>query len=312
MKKMKKYTPQYRRGSTGLRQRISFLFSGIADRLNISAKFKRRSPHPVVSSQKPRWLIGDFSGKSGLLVVGCLILAGVGLYFGQTLKKSDIFRLATVAVHGSRLVDKSTILDLGEIEPGLNLLALNVDECKKRISSHPWIASVDIIRSWPSGLTVNVHEFRPLAMMNIEGKQGQGLYYIDAKGRIFAKVEKDHELDFPVITGVDAVNDVNGAVIAQNGLAGEAFSFIRRAASQANAIMPLQTISEVNVSAANGIIVYLVDRPFPIYMGYDRVQQKYNLLVKLLDRLYRKKKIEEIKEIRMDYFENRILVAKVE
>ncbi len=47
-------------------------------------------------------------------------------------------------------------------------------------------------------------------------------------------------------------------------------------------------------------------------MGYDTINTRYYQLVKLLERLYRKKKIQEIKEIRMDYQEGRILVAKLE
>jgi hypothetical protein len=66
------------------------------------------------------------------------------------------------------------------------------------------------------------------------------------------------------------------------------------------------------VSQEKGIIVYLVERPFPIYVGCGSVKKRYYQLVKLLERFYRKKKIEGIKEIRMDYQEGRILVARSE
>ena len=100
-------------------------------------------------------------------------------------------------------------------------------------------------------------------------------------------------------------------MIGDKGLVAQAFQFLHLAA-KGNPIVPLQTISEVNVSPEKGIVVYLVDRPFPIYMGYDKISTRYYQLVKLLERLYRKKKIQEIKEIRMDYQEGRILVAKME
>jgi hypothetical protein len=61
-----------------------------------------------------------------------------------------------------------------------------------------------------------------------------------------------------------------------------------------------------------GIIVYLVEHPFPIYVGYGNVEKRYYQLVKLLERFYRKKRIEGIEEIRMDYHEGRILVARSE
>jgi hypothetical protein len=92
-------------------------------------------------------------------------------------------------------------------------------------------------------------------------------------------------------------------------LAAKALKFLHLAA-RGNAILPVQAISEIHVDA-DGLVVYLVDRPFPIYVGTERIQTKYYRLVKILERLYKKKKIAEIKEIRMDYTENKVLVAMV-
>ena len=74
----------------------------------------------------------------------------------------------------------------------------------------------------------------------------------------------------------------------------------------------MQSISEIHVSRENGIIAYLVERPFPIHLGYGNIKTRYYQLVGLLEQLYRKEKIEHIKEIRMDYQADRILVSKTE
>ncbi|RUM41852.1 MAG: hypothetical protein DSY70_00470 [Desulfobulbus sp.] len=308
---MRKYTPKYRRPGTGRLRKSTEKLSLLTTRLKDLFSFRRKKIQTVAVARQQKWQIGHFSKKGGLVILACIAVLACGVYFRQVLQKSDIFRLSTLSVQGNQQVKKAKILDLGGIEQGVNLLAFDTQRSEDAISKHPWIESVKIERSWPSALTIRVHEYRPLAMINIDQENDRGLYYVDRKGRVFAKVEKGHELDFPVITGVDSIEKVTGTVIAGTGLAAEAFRFIRLA-SRGNPIIPLQTISEVNVSPGKGIIVYLVDRPFPIYMGFDGMQTKYYQLVKLLGRLYRKKKLQEIREIRMDYFKNRILVAKVE
>jgi cell division septal protein FtsQ len=308
---VRKYTPKYTRSGTGRFGKFTVFLSSFVYRLKNIFKLRGTRPQIAVVARQRKWQIGDFSRKGGMVALCCIAVGVCGFYFRQVMTQSDIFRLSTLSVQGNRLVKKVQILDMGGIEQGINLLAFDTARSEAAIRKHAWIESAEIERSWPSALTIKVHEYRPLAMINIESETNQGLYYVDGQGRVFAKVEKEHELDFPVITGVESLDKVSGTVIAQTGLAAEAFQVIRLAA-KGNPIVPLQTISEVNVSPGKGIIVYLVDRPFPIYMGFDGMRTKYNKLVKLLDRLYRKKKIEEIKEIRMDYFENRILVAKVE
>ncbi len=308
---MRKYGPKYRRQRNGRLRRVSEFFTMVVKRLKRPVPGGRNRPQAVVAAQQRKWQISVLSRKGGLLLLCCVVLAAGGLFFHRALSNSDIFRLSTLSIQGNRMVKKTEILDLGGIEQGINLLSFDTKQAEKAVSEHEWIESVEIVRAWPSSLTIKVHEYRPLAMINIESNTGRGLYYVDRKGRVFAKVDAGQELDYPVITGVDSMEKVTGTVIAETGLAARAFELVRLA-SRGNPIVPLQAISEVNVSPGKGIIVYLVDRPFPIYMGSEGMRTKYNHLVRLLEKLYRRNKIEEIKEIRMDYFGNRILVAKVD
>ena len=265
----------------------------------------------MVVGQQKKPLFGEFPRTGFLFVLLAFALGAGGWQLRKALDGSEIFRLTTVSVQGTRMTNKAQILDLGGIEQGLSLLSFDVDLARERISGNPWIDSVEIIRDWPSSLIVRVQESKPLAMINIEGEMGRSLYYVDGLGKIFARVDQGQDLDYPVLTGIESTGKVVGSVLGTQGLAAEAFRFLRLAA-RGNPIVPLQTISEVNVSPGKGLIVYLVDSPFPIYMGYSDIRSRYYELVKLLERLYRKKKIEAIKEIRMDYYEDRILVAKVE
>jgi cell division protein FtsQ len=312
---VKKYTPKYgktvrRKTGKGLFRRGAAFVAGVLKRRPRSGPVRVKQPSVVVGSPQKN-TVGDFSRLGMLCVLLALALGAGGWYARQLLDDSEIFRLSTVSVQGNRMTMKSEILDMGGIEQGISLLSFDVALAEERISRNPWIRSAEIVRAWPSSLTIAVHEYQPLAMVNIENETGHGLYYVNGQGKIFARVEKGQELDYPVVTGIDSMGKVTGTAVGEKGLAAEAFRFLRLAA-RGNPIVPLQTISEVNVNPVKGITVYLVDSPFPIYMGHEGIRTRYYQLVKLLERLYRKKEMKEIKEIRMDYYRDRILVAKVE
>jgi hypothetical protein len=308
---MKRFKPDYSKYQAGRPGLLRRFWSSVSDFVSRAGRGGKVRPPVAVVSRRDKQISGSWYKTTMLFLLLSLVIGTGGWYCVQFLERSDIFRLTMVSVQGTRMTQKQQILKLGAIEQGINLLSFDIDLAEKRINSHPWIDSVKIKRTWPSTLEVLVREYRPLAMVNIDNEKGGVLYYIDHRGKIFSRVNTSQDLDFPVITGIETTGMPEGSVIPDKGPAAEAFRFLRLAA-RGNPIVPLQTISEVHISPEKGLVVYLVDNPFPIYMGYDKINTRYYQLVKLLERLYRKKKVEEIKEIRMDYFEDRILVAKVE
>ena len=253
-----------------------------------------------------------------LLTILLLTAAGSGYL---SLRNSDTFRLQTITVLGNRVTLENELLALGKVETGQSLLSLHAKEVAARITAHAWIDRVRIERAWPDTLMIRVYEHRPLAMVIFSGgeekenskESGKGLYYVDQNGKVFTSVALLQDKDFPVITGLPLSANRIGIDIAQMQLANtdlpaRAFRFLHLA-GRGNLTLPLQSISELHLDAEKGLIVYLVDYPFPIYMGFDNTRERFYQLVRLLDRLYRKKKIQDIDEIRMDYLEGRILVA---
>lgn len=243
---------------------------------------------------------------AGLLAV---LLVVTGLRGYQALENSGAFQVRQITVQGCRTVREEQVLALADIRQGMPLLGFNLPETEQRIRSHPWIDQVSIRRSWPDSLHIQVQERRPLALVNREGSGSQSLYYVDQSGKIFAPVESGQDIDFPVITGMDLPEEPRGFNLSE-GAAADAVQFLRLAA-QGNPILPMQALSEIQISRDKGIIVYLAERPFPIYIGYGKIKTRYYQLVRLLERLYRKEKIEYIREIRMDYQTDRILVASL-
>ncbi len=271
-----------------------------------------RYQQPTSAVHKPEWNIQLIKKTFFLLMLVLLFVAAV--HWGtRTLEHSGAFVVRRVIVQGNRMSNEVQIRTLAALQHGGQLFSVAPEEVEERVRQHPWIDKVRVERVWPDSVTIRVYEHRPLAMINFKGGQ-QGLYYLGYDGTIFAPVQPLQDIDYPVITGFILPSN-NGAItgldVEQNEVTKDARAFLQVAA-RGHPILPLQSISEIHLDSEKGIIVYLVEHPFPIYVGYGNVEKRYYQLVKLFERLYRKKKIEGIKEIRMDYHKGRILVAKSE
>ena len=189
-----------------------------------------------------------------------------------------------------------------------NLLAVDVAQVESVLESHPWIAGAEVIRDWPNRLLIILQEKNPVALLNRES----GLFYLDNEGGIIAAVNPSQELDFPVITGLEnfQFNTVPSRTIPEPLL--EVYAFLKLA-NRNNPILPEQNISEIHIAETGELVLYLLDRPFPIYLGSDgKISTRYYRLVKVLKDLYKTQEFSEVSYIRLDYQKDTILVGKLE
>lgn len=262
----------------------------------------------VVSGAQRVWMWKRLSRSTLLLLAlgGGLVTA---LWFSyQMLIRSDIFRLSDIRISGHHVVTDRQILDLSGLQHGASLLQFRPKAAAARIATHPWVRQVDIKTRWPSSLVIEVQEQQALALVNIEGEKERRLRYLNREGQVFAEIEPGQDIDYPVITGLVAGKDVVADTLVRGGLA-EAAQTLLLLVARGHAILPLQAVSEVHLDPREGLIIYLADRPFPIYFGRDRLQTKYYRLIRVLDQLYGRKLIDSVKEIRMDYADDKVLVV---
>ncbi len=299
--------PQYRsRYSGGSDRRGLFgrLAAGLRGRL---AARRRPAPPPrqaTVAHVQREWFFRRIS-RSMVVFLFLAVLAGAAAWSGwRMLARSEIFRLTGVTVQGNRVVRTGAILDAAGLEQGMSLLTLDTDLAGRRIRANPWIRSARVERQWPSTVLVQVQEYRPLAIL----RHGGGLFYVDRHGEIFARVRPGQDMDYPVLSS-DFEVPAKGRIAEDTPLR-EALGLLLLA-TRGKPIVPVQAISEIHVSRDRGLVLYLVDRPFPIYFGRERIRKKYYRLVRILERLYRRDRVDGIREIDMDYMENRVLVARV-
>jgi cell division protein FtsQ len=288
---------------------------GIFESLAAGSRWKgtatRFQAQAVVSGTQRAWKWKRFTlsilvvaAVAGFLVMGSWLTH-------QWLIQSPIFRLTEIRITGVGMTTERQVLDLAQLRQGTSLFRFDAQAAAARIAAHPWINDVSIKRQWPSTVAITIHEQQPFALVNIEEGQEKRLHYLNRRGRVFARVGQGQELDFPVITGALWHQDIETDALVQGSLADLAFRMLLLAA-RGNAVLPVQTVSEVHLDPEQGLIMYLVDQPFPVYLGWDRLQTKYYRLVKVLEHLYARKQIDAVKEIRMDYSDDKVLVTGTE
>lgn len=264
----------------------------------------------AVASQRRSWRLKKltFCFSCGLLIV----VSGAALSWLAfvLLAGSDVFAVTVLSVQGNRMATEQQILDKGGLQRGMNLLDLDCGLIEGRILEHPWVEQATVERQWPSTVVIRVQEREPLALVNLERQGRRQLYYLDSKGEVFAPTTPSRDLDFPVLTGQVVTTQDGTMRIVPDSLTGLALDFLHLVA-RGNQVLPSQGVSEVHVNPEKGLVVYLIDHPFPIYMGKEKVRTRFNLLVRVLAQLYQQDKVNGVAEIRMDYAEDKILVANI-
>jgi cell division protein FtsQ len=265
------------------------------------------------SVKKPRGP-GHGGSQPYKLIIRVVLLAVVfaALGFGAKhiyykLCQGDFFQITAVKIDGNHMTSKEQIAALSRVDIHSNLLAINTVQVRSLLESHPWIENAEVIRDWPNRLLIHLKEKNPVALLNRE----TGLFYLDDRGQIIAAASPSQELDFPVVTGLENFFLPQDAGDIPESLR-DIFDLLR-VANRNNPILPQQNISEIHVTESGELIIYLLDRPFPIYFGTEgKISTRYYRLVKVLKDLYKTREFSEISYIRLDYQKDTILVGKMD
>lgn len=266
-----------------------------------SLKKSKRSAHTFKQNNK-------LFVKAFLLLVLFLGLGFGGRQVYESLCNNNFFQITAVKIDGNRMTSKKQIATLSRVDIHSNLLALNVAQVKSLLESHPWIATADIIRDWPNRLLINVKEKRPVALLS----RKTGLFYLDHEGQMIAAASSSQELDFPVVTGLENfLFSATGSSQIPESL--KEILTLLKLADRKNSTLSEQSLSEIHISQNGELILYLLDRPFPIYLGTDgKISTRYYRLVKVLKDLYKTREFSKVSYIRLDYQKDTILVGKLE
>ncbi|MEY9990667.1 cell division protein FtsQ [Streptomyces sp. V4I8] len=116
-----------------------------------------------------------------LLVVLVLLGAGsVWLLYG-----SKWLRVERVSVAGTRVLTPAQVLEVADVPVGAPLISVDTDAIEARLRRElPRIDVVDVVRSWPHGISLKVAERTPVLIVQKDGK----FVEVDKEGVRFATV----------------------------------------------------------------------------------------------------------------------------
>jgi cell division protein FtsQ len=256
------------------------------------------------------------SGRRRMLLALCLV-CGAALFFSSggfslfavLLEDIDYFRITEIRVEGSSNSATDEIRAASGVKVSESLFSVNEREITERVRKESlWVDQVTVARHWPDTLILKVHEFKPHALIALGEEDRAELYYLDNKGNAFVKTAYGMDLDYPVITGLEDSEDLESIHVDLDA----PLELLRLAGSN-NPNLPVQSISELHVDDEEGLILYLVEHPFPIFIGDGDIRKKYVRLRKVLEMLYKPRRtgmdIGRVAYIKMDYLKDKVIVG---
>lgn len=221
------------------------------------------------------WLRAVIGPARGRLLRGALVLGGaaalaVGLELGwRALTTSPMFALDEISVVGNTRAPEAELWALAAVELGDNAIALSTDDVAKALEKHPWVAEAHALRRLPRGLTLEVREHVPVALVALEN-----LYFVDADGEVVKRLVPGELEALPVITGLSRQDVEAGEAVALSQVRA-ALGFIDVWSSRE----PGVTLDEVHVAPAGEISIGLADEAVRVHLGpapWDDAIQRYH------------------------------------
>jgi cell division protein FtsQ len=162
---------------------------------SIDKRFLRAHARP--GRRRPAW-------QRPLLVAAraVVVLAAVG-FIGyrvvMAVDASGMFHVRRIHVEGVKRASRGEVLSLLDELRGQSILAADLDACRRRLLTSPWVAEAVLRRRLPSTVEVVIAERRPIGLARVSGV----LFLIDDRGGVIEEYgPKYAELDLPVIDGL--------------------------------------------------------------------------------------------------------------
>lgn len=111
-----------------------------------------------------------------VLAVVALLVTSVWLVFFST-----VLAIGKVEVDGNRLLGPDRVLAVAEVPMGEQLALVDLEAISRRVAALAEIEDVDVTRSWPDGIRIDVTERTAIAVVELGGR----LRGLDAEGVVF-------------------------------------------------------------------------------------------------------------------------------
>lgn len=177
-----------------------------------------------------------------------------------------------IKVEGIQKVSKEMVVELSGIQIGQNILSFDKDEAAESIRLNPWVETVEIDRSLPDVVTIEIKERLPIALVKLDE-----LYVMDSSGVVFKKFSQEDNLDLPVVTGLtkDSLTGEDSKGVQENLL--RLISILSGRAG-----FNITQVSEINVDPAMGLSIYTLEDGVRLDVGLEDFEDKLASFEKVL------------------------------
>ncbi len=107
-----------------------------------------------------------------MIIVVIVLAALFGTYV--VLSNTDVFEIQSIEVEGSTRLSDEYLTTQVAVQSGTNLLNVDTSSVVSRLSANPWVNSVDVHRSFPHTLVLNINENYPCAVVQIDPSTANG------------------------------------------------------------------------------------------------------------------------------------------
>jgi cell division septal protein FtsQ len=164
------------------------------------------------------------------------------------LRRTPLLATRAIEVTGAQRLDEAMVRAAAAIEPGTNLLAVDVRASEVRVAGLPGVRRAHVVRHLPGRVTVLVEEREPYVLVN-----AGGLHWVDAEGYLVTTDARPGTIALPILTGIaPASGATEPSEALRAGLA--LLHVLQRTSGRLTA-----RVSEIDLSRAQGPVLYLVD-----------------------------------------------------
>ena len=237
-----------------------------------------------------------------------LYLAVQNDYIQHFVSESDYAKVENVKIEGLDRVSAAEVYRASGITRfQTSMFDVEAEKVVKNIEQLVWVEDAKVSFEWPSTIEIKIREEVPLAMVHTP-KEAAQFHFLNKAGKLFAAVQNNEDIDYPVITGLTELDSDK----YQTSL-DQVLLFLKKIGRN-NPALPTHSVSEIHVDKKGQLVAYLVDYTFPIYIGESDIDKAYKYLVRVLEDVYRKRSrgtsISEIGYIQLDYMKDRVLVSE--
>lgn len=183
--------------------------------------------------------------------------------------------LGSMVVTGSKTVTLDDVKVAGNVDDPVNLLQVNTERLKQRLSHDLRVESVSVSYQFPLTMVVDVKDRKGIMILPSQF----GYLTIDRKGQVIDASESLNGLKAPMVSGLGASNLLLGDMVNDEGL--------QAAVEYLDALPPetVESLEEINVGEPDNLLAYTVDG-LQIRIGNrNQLKEKAAMTVSMLNDL---------------------------